>query len=88
MGAAIPNPGFMAADEPGVRMNTRAVCAAAEGCAPWDLVYVFCLACLLPPAIWTRFCSATYFIGILGVINQQIEVKLITYDLSIKLRAM
>ena len=50
--------------------------------------HVFCLACLLPPAIWTRFCSATYFIGILGVINQQIEVKLITYDLSIKLRAM
>ena len=40
MGAAIPNPGFMAADEPGVRMNTRAVCAAAEGCAPWDVVHV------------------------------------------------
>ena len=38
----------------------------------------FCLACLLPPAIWTRFCSATYFIGILGISNQQIEVKLIT----------
>ena len=41
-GEAIPNPGFMAADEPGVRMNTRAVCAAAEGCAPWDVVYVRC----------------------------------------------
>jgi len=55
---------------------------------PIQSLKTFCLACLLPPAIWTRFCSATYFIGILGVINQQIEVKLITYDLSIKLRAM
>ena len=64
----------------------RVCCHAHAVCA--DYGEAFCLACLLPPAIWTRFCSATYFIGILGVINQQIEVKLITYDLSIKLRAM